>query len=89
VFKRLYASMKTTLTGDGETPSTRSTSRVEPERFEEKGVTPSSGTMEADRSPSRERIAVQAYYRWLSRGKPIGTDREDWYEAERQLDPTA
>jgi hypothetical protein len=32
-----------------------------------------------------EQIAVRAYENWESRGKPAGTDREDWFEADRQL----
>ena len=34
---------------------------------------------------TQEQIAVRAYQIWLDRGRPDGTDREDWYEAERQL----
>jgi hypothetical protein len=32
-----------------------------------------------------EQIAVLAYELWLSRGQPQGSDREDWFEAERRL----
>jgi hypothetical protein len=32
-----------------------------------------------------EQIAVRAYENWEARGKPAGTDREDWFEANRQL----
>ena len=32
-----------------------------------------------------EQIAVRAYENWEARGKPAGTDREDWFEADRQL----
>ena len=32
-----------------------------------------------------EQIAVRAYENWVARGKPAGTDREDWFEADRQL----
>jgi len=34
---------------------------------------------------SQEQVAVLAYEIWLSRGKPEGTDQEDWFEAEGQL----
>ena len=30
-------------------------------------------------------IATIAYGLWLARGRPEGTDREDWFEAERRL----
>ena len=30
-------------------------------------------------------IAVRAYQLWEARGRPAGTDRDDWLEAERQL----
>jgi len=35
----------------------------------------------------KEQIAIHAYYLWLERGMPDGSDLEDWYEAERQLTP--
>jgi hypothetical protein len=34
---------------------------------------------------TREQIAVRAYQLWEARGRPAGTDQEDWFEAERQL----
>jgi len=34
---------------------------------------------------SQEQVVVLAYEIWLSRGKPEGTDQEDWFEAEGQL----
>jgi hypothetical protein len=36
-------------------------------------------------SASHDEIAKAAYLRWLSRGKPDGTDLEDWSAAERDL----
>ena len=30
-------------------------------------------------------IAPLAYGLWLARGRPEGTDRDDWFEAERRL----
>jgi len=36
-------------------------------------------------SPSHEQIAVRAYQLWEAQGKPAGTDRENWFEAERLL----
>jgi hypothetical protein len=35
--------------------------------------------------PTHEQIAFRAYENWEARGKPAGTDREDWFEADRQL----
>lgn len=32
-----------------------------------------------------EQVANRAYGLWEARGKPDGTDREDWFEAERRL----
>jgi len=34
---------------------------------------------------SEEAIAIFAYERWVSRGRPDGSDQDDWFEAERQL----
>jgi hypothetical protein len=89
VFQRLFAVLRATLTGKYETPQTPTVCSGEPRRVEEGVVPASSSLVGRDRSPSRERIAVHAYHRWLSRGKPTGTDWEDWFEAERQLHPTA
>jgi hypothetical protein len=89
VFKRLFAGLRVGLIGDGETPSAPVALPAEPEPAEERGNPARSRSGGGDGSPSRERIAIQAYHRWLSRGKPIGTDWEDWFEAERQLHPTS
>jgi hypothetical protein len=89
VFQRIFAALRATLTGSHGTPQTPAMSRAEPGRVEESVLSASSSPTRADRSPSRERIAIHVYHRWLSRGKPIGTDREDWFEAERQFRPTS
>jgi hypothetical protein len=34
---------------------------------------------------SREDIALLAYHRWEERGRPDGSDMEDWLSAEREL----
>ncbi|WP_406695615.1 DUF2934 domain-containing protein [Singulisphaera sp. Ch08] len=36
-------------------------------------------------APFIAEVASRAYGIWLGRGRPEGTDREDWFEAERQL----
>jgi Protein of unknown function (DUF2934) len=36
-------------------------------------------------SPSDLEIASRAYEIWLASGKPVGNDRENWFEAKRQL----
>ena len=33
----------------------------------------------------REQVAALAYELWESRGRPEGTDLEDWFRAERRL----
>ena len=32
-----------------------------------------------------EKIAMRAYEKWCKRGRPHGTDRQDWLEAETEL----
>jgi hypothetical protein len=32
-----------------------------------------------------EKIAMRAYEKWCQRGRPHGTDRQDWIEAEAEL----
>jgi hypothetical protein len=89
VIKRLFDAIRATLTGRGGTPPTPATRPAGPRWVEDGGIQAYSGSVGGERSPSRERIAIHAYHRWLSRGKPTGTDWEDWLEAERQLRPTA
>jgi Protein of unknown function (DUF2934) len=33
----------------------------------------------------REKIAQRAYEKWCKRGKPHGTDKQDWTEAEIEI----
>jgi len=40
---------------------------------------------EEERNPTPEEISALAYTIWKDRGMPIGTDHENWIEAERQL----
>ncbi len=35
--------------------------------------------------PTHEQIAMRAFERWCKRGRPHGTDRQDWFEAEMEL----
>jgi hypothetical protein len=39
--------------------------------------------------PTHEQIAARAYEIWEAQGRPEGADRENWFEAERQLRATA
>lgn len=78
-----------TPTRKGATPPTPTARPAETGRAERRVTPASSGPEGADRTPSREQVAIQAYHRWLGRGKPVGTDWEDWFEAERQLAATA
>lgn len=32
-----------------------------------------------------DKIAMRAYHKWMQRGCPQGTDRQDWLEAEAEL----
>jgi hypothetical protein len=32
-----------------------------------------------------EKIAMRAYEKWCQRGRPNGTDKQDWMEAEAEL----
>ncbi len=46
--------------------------------------TPTTPAMPAAKVP-HEKIAMRAYDKWCKRGKPCGTDRQDWLEAEAEL----
>jgi hypothetical protein len=86
---RKHAPQASSPTGTGATPPTQAARPSQPKRVEPRGVPASVSPTGEDRSPSREQVAIRAYYRWLARGKPLGTDWEDWFEAERQLAATA
>jgi hypothetical protein len=62
---------------------------TKPKPVEAGGVPASLRPRGESRSPSSEQIAFRAYYLWLARGQPVGTDRDDWLEAERQLAASA
>jgi hypothetical protein len=34
---------------------------------------------------SHEKIAMRAYEKWIKRGRPQGTEMQDWLEAEKEL----
>jgi hypothetical protein len=46
---------------------------------------PSPSGPEDGSGPTHAQIAVRAYQLWEARARPAGTDRDDWLEAERQL----
>jgi hypothetical protein len=54
--------------------ATSSTTPVSPQQQQ--------GTM---MSIPRDKIAMRAYEKWCKRGKPHGSDKQDWMEAEREL----
>lgn len=33
----------------------------------------------------QEKIAMRAYEKWVKRGRPQGTEMQDWLEAEKEL----
>ena len=39
------------------------------------------------RQPTEESIRLRAYELWQEKGCPMGDDKTDWLEAERQLSP--
>jgi hypothetical protein len=36
-------------------------------------------------SVPHDKIAMRAYQKWLQRGCPNGSDKQDWHEAEAEL----
>jgi hypothetical protein len=44
---------------------------------------PQSGTMQP--KIPHEKIAMRAYEKWCKRGRPQGSDVQDWMEAEAEL----
>ena len=57
-------------------------------------TSPSSSTTKPQPSPmpqtsqstvAHDKIAMRAYQKWVKRGCPQGTDKQDWLEAEAEL----
>ena len=46
-------------------------------------ATTSSGTPQVQLP--REKVAQRAYEKWIKRGRPMGTEMQDWLEAEMEL----
>ena len=86
---RKRATQAPSPTDKSETPPAPAARQTEPLRVEERGVPASFSPRKEDRRPSSEQIAIHAYHLWLERGQPVGTDRDDWLEAERQLAASA
>ena len=68
----------------------RNTLEREPERLEAAAEPPGSGTPTLAEEVNatvdeNDRIAQRAYERYLMRGREHGHDREDWFEAEREV----
>ena len=45
---------------------------------------PPSSSMSTTKLP-HDKVAMRAYEKWCKRGRPQGTNEQDWYEAEREL----
>jgi hypothetical protein len=56
-------------------------SRVATPRGAQPTSTPPPVTMQIP----HEKIAMRAYEKWVKRGRPHGTDLQDWVEAEAEL----
>ena len=48
-------------------------------------VTPTPAPQTTPVKIPHEKIAMRAYERWVKRGRPAGTDVQDWIEAEAEL----
>ena len=86
---RKRATQASSPTSQSETPPAPPARQTEPLRVEEHGVLVSFIPRREDPRPSSEQIAIHAYHLWLARGQPVGTDWDDWLEAERQLAASA
>jgi Uma2 family endonuclease len=43
---------------------------------------------ENENSPEHDRIAARAFSIWMERGRPEGTEQDDWLQAEREIRET-
>jgi DUF2934 family protein len=86
---RKRATRASSPAGKSEPPPAPAPCETELRGVEASGVPASFRPRREDRRPSSEQIAIRAYHLWLARGQPVGTDRDDWLEAERQLAASA
>ena len=49
-----------------------------------KGATATPATQHGPQVP-HDKIAMRAYEKWCQRGRPCGTEKQDWLEAEAEL----
>ncbi len=52
---------------------------------EEATIQVESSNIAASKGPQESDIAVAAYYLWVNRGCPVGSDQDDWFQAEAAL----
>ncbi len=78
---RKRATRTSSPTGENKILPIPAARRSEPEPVEAGGVPAALHPRGEGQRPSPETIALH----WLARGRPIGTDWDDWLEAERQL----
>ena len=50
-----------------------------------RAATPPPGAWTSQPKVPHDKIAARAYEKWCQRGRPPGTDLQDWLEAEREL----
>ena len=86
---RKRATQAPSSTGQSEMPPAPPARQTEPLRVEERGVPAFFSPRREDQRPSSEQIAIHAYHLWLARGQPVGTDWDDWLEAEQRLAASA
>ena len=48
-------------------------------------MTPASTATNPQVKVPHDKIAMRAYEKWIKRGRPPGTDKQDWVEAEAEL----
>jgi hypothetical protein len=46
---------------------------------------PAATKPDADGALCHEKVAMRAYEKWCKRGRPCGTEMQDWLEAESEL----
>lgn len=69
----------------GSSTAKQTTTPSSAKRTPAKRATPSKAGTQVELKITHDQIARRAYEIWLARGRPLGQEQQNWYEAEAEL----